>query len=59
MKGTIDPASDASGEFGCGAICNEGYVHGTWSEKERLLAIHIKEGLALFALIKLFGEKLV
>ena len=58
MKGTIDPASDASGEFGWGAICNEGYAHGTWSEKERPLAIHIKEGLALFALIKLFGKKL-
>ena len=26
--------------------------------KEKRLAIHIKEGLALFALIKLFGKKL-
>ena len=54
----IDPASDASGSIGWGAVCEHGYVMGTWTEEERTLPIHIKEGLALFALIATFAGKL-
>ena len=55
---SIAPASDASGSWGWGAVCQEGYAFGKWNEKEKRLMIHIKEGLGVFALIALFGKKL-
>lgn len=58
QKGTIAPASDASGGIGWGAVCQEGYAYGKWNEEEKRLKIHIKEGLGLFALISLFGKSL-
>ena len=57
-KGTIAPASDASGSIGWGAVCMKGYAYGVWKESEKDLKIHIKEGLGLFALIALFGKSL-
>jgi hypothetical protein len=55
---TIAPASDASGSWGWGAVCQEGYAFGKWSQREKGLLIHIKEGLGVFALVALFGKEL-
>lgn len=55
---TVYPAADASGSVGWGAVCEYGFACGKWSEEEKDLRIHLKEGLALFALIAIFGEKL-
>ena len=54
----IAPASDASGSWGWGAVCEYGFAFGEWKEKEKDLKIHIKEGLGLFALIAMFGKEL-
>eukprot|EP00944_MAST-04C_sp_MAST-4C-sp1_P010295 g10295.t1 len=57
-KDYIAPASDASGTHGWGAICTKGYAYGVWDKEEKELPIHIKEGLALYALVALFGKDL-
>lgn len=54
----IDPAADAAGTSGWGVVSEYGYAKGRWTDKEQNLEIHIKEGLALFMLISLFGKKL-
>ena len=54
----IDPAADASGTIGWGIVSEFGYAKGKWSEEELKLPIHLKEGLALFMLIALTGNKL-
>lgn len=54
----IEPASDASGEIGWGAVCVFGYVYDKWTVRERNLHIHLKEGLALWMLIAVFGGEL-
>ena len=54
----IAPASDASGNWGWGAVCEYGFAYGEWEKDEKELKIHIKEGLGLFALIAIFGEEL-
>jgi hypothetical protein len=57
-KDMIEPASDASGRIGWGAVCSFGYIYDKWSEEEINLPIHLKEGLALWMLIAVFGEDL-
>jgi hypothetical protein len=54
----IDPAADASGTIGWGIASEFGYAKGRWSEEELKLPIHLKEGLALFMLVALTGNKL-
>jgi len=54
----IDPAADASGSIGWGIVSEFGFARGKWSEAELPLGIHLKEGLALFMLIALVGNKL-
>ena len=54
----IDPAADASGTLGWGIVSEFGYAKGRWSDKEAQLPIHLKEGLALYMLIALVGDKL-
>ena len=54
----IDPSADASGSIGWGAVCEFGYAKGEWTDEEREIPIHIKEGLALWMLIRLFGEEM-
>lgn len=54
----IEPSADASGSIGWGGVCEFGYVRGLWTEEEMGLKIHIKEGLALWAVIRAFGKEL-
>ncbi len=57
-SGTVYPAADASGSIGWGVACEHGFAYGVWSDDEKDLKIHLKEGLALFALISIFGADL-
>ena len=57
-KDRIDPAADAAGTTGWGIVSESGYAKGRWSKEELGLPIHLKEGLALFMLIALTGDKL-
>ena len=54
----VDPSADASGSVGWG-VCEFGYARGKWTEEEEELDIHIKEGLALWALLRLFGKEMM
>lgn len=54
----VEPSADASGRIGWGGVCELGYVKGIWTEEEKELKIHIKEGLALWAVIRTFGKDL-
>ena len=53
----IEPAADASGNGGWGCVCAFGYAYSTWSGQELKLPIHLKEGLALYMLIAIFGGR--
>ena len=54
----VEPSADASGSIGWGGVCEFGYVRGLWSKEEMDMKIHIKEGLALWAVIRAFGAEL-
>ena len=54
----VEPTADASGSIGWGGACETGYVKGIWSNEEREMKIHVKEGLALWAVIVTFGQDL-